>query len=93
MLPRYAEEQGAIALVRPPSAAAAGACSARHCRAGPPDSRLTPPAALPSPPQVCGHRGHGMLHRAVLGSVSTHLTHHSKVPVVVIRSEEKKAAK
>lgn len=43
---------------------------------------------------VVGHRGHGALHRALLGSVSTHLSHHSDIPVTIVRhKEEKKEAK
>jgi len=37
---------------------------------------------------VVGARGHGALHRAVLGSVSEGLAHRARVPVLVVRGEE-----
>jgi nucleotide-binding universal stress UspA family protein len=33
---------------------------------------------------VVGRKGHGAMHRFLLGSVSTRLVHHSSIPVVVV---------
>jgi nucleotide-binding universal stress UspA family protein len=36
---------------------------------------------------VVGSHGHGWLQRVVLGSVSTHVSHHAPCPVLVVRPE------
>jgi nucleotide-binding universal stress UspA family protein len=37
---------------------------------------------------VVGSHGHGWLQRVVIGSVSSHVTHHAPCPVLVVRSPE-----
>eukprot|EP00056_Hartaetosiga_gracilis_P019190 m.13331 g.13331 ORF g.13331 m.13331 type:complete len:191 (+) comp7502_c0_seq2:64-636(+) len=39
---------------------------------------------------VIGNRGRGAIKRALLGSVSTHIIHHSTIPVVVVRPDKLK---
>ena len=36
---------------------------------------------------VVGTRGHGILKRALLGSLSSYLAHHATVPVIITRSK------
>lgn len=36
---------------------------------------------------VVGTRGHGVLKRALLGSLSSYLAHHATVPVIITRSK------
>eukprot|EP00056_Hartaetosiga_gracilis_P019191 m.13335 g.13335 ORF g.13335 m.13335 type:complete len:160 (+) comp7502_c0_seq3:238-717(+) len=39
---------------------------------------------------VVGNRGRGAIKRAFLGSVSSHIIHHSPIPVVVVRPDKLK---